>query len=82
MITSSVMPGVCKYSVNNGSCSAGASCRFTHPAQAAHVAMKAQWVAEKVTRRCMRPTVPADSADPHGKVRALRRQPLLLCEDF
>jgi hypothetical protein len=44
--------------------------------------MKAQWVAEKVTRRCMRPTVPADSADPHGKVRALRRQPLLLCEDF
>jgi hypothetical protein len=40
-ITSSVMPGVCKYYVNNGSCSAGASCRFTHPAAAAHVAMQA-----------------------------------------
>jgi hypothetical protein len=33
--------------------------------------MKAQWVSEKVTRRCMRPTIPADCADPHGKVRAL-----------
>jgi hypothetical protein len=73
-ITSSLMRGVCKYFVNTGSCSAGSSCRFSHPHAAAYLAMKAQWVEEKVTRRCMRPTVPADSADPHGKVRVLLQQ--------
>ncbi len=68
--TPGVMPGVCKYFVNSGSCSAGSSCRFLHPDATAHLGMKSQWVAEKVTRRCMRPTIPADTADPHGKVRA------------
>jgi hypothetical protein len=68
---SSVVHGVCKYFVNSGSCSAGAACRFLHPDAAVHLDMKARWVAEKVTRRCMRPTTPADSADPHGKVPTL-----------
>ena len=65
------MPGVCKYFINSGSCCAGPSCRFLHPDAATYLCMKAQWVSEKVTRRCMRPTIPADSADPPGKVHAL-----------
>jgi hypothetical protein len=66
------MTGVCKYFVNTGSCSAGASCRFLHPDAAAYHAMKSQWVEEKVTRRCMRPTTAADTPHPHGKVCARR----------
>ena len=66
------MQGVCKYFINSGSCCLGASCRFLHPDAAHDLAMKQRWVSEKVTRRCMRPTIPADSADPHGKVRAPR----------